>query len=555
MANISQNVNIEMLEKLPDGTYKRKYPKTRADDGTTFDEHLADITNEEGRHGIRYWQEKLEIKVGLEWIEFKSGSQYPVGNVIGFSAKGDDKQVTLTWQDPAATTIDDSLGNPVSIAKWKGTKILRKTGSYPVNENDGVLVVDNGIRNQYAESGFADTGLQNDIEYFYMAFPYTEEDVYTVDEVNRISSIPTEIKIYGIEIDEANSNSDTAVTYTDNAIGFTPMRGNNGNFQWGSWQTIFNDIGIKPCLLKNGVVQYYLNPNDFTKKADGSNADITSGNDGDVMIEFPKIYWKINRVGTKLYVKYSTKQFEGSINSAHKIGSAEKDKIYLSAYMGNEISGKLRSLSGKSPTVNKTIRAFRTAAQANGAGYQQTTYYALLMLQVLYLVWFKNLNSQTALGRGYVDGNSASINTGGTNTKGMFYGETSGKLQNKFCGIEDFRGNVFYWIDGLYSDSNRNIMISRQNVFNDNGTGYSNHGVGASANIGGYINKVQGGNETGFIIKEKDGSSSTYFADHGYLNAERLPYFGGSWNDGDTAGAFWLRVYTSGFYWKLIIKI
>lgn len=28
MANISQNVNIEMLEKLPDGTYKRKYPKT-----------------------------------------------------------------------------------------------------------------------------------------------------------------------------------------------------------------------------------------------------------------------------------------------------------------------------------------------------------------------------------------------------------------------------------------------------------------------------------------------------------------------------------------------
>ena len=42
MANISQNVNIEMLEKLPDGTYKRKYPKTRADDGTTFDEHLAE---------------------------------------------------------------------------------------------------------------------------------------------------------------------------------------------------------------------------------------------------------------------------------------------------------------------------------------------------------------------------------------------------------------------------------------------------------------------------------------------------------------------------------
>ena len=45
MAEISQNVNIEMLEKLPDGTYKRKYPKTRADDGTTFDEHLEEIAS------------------------------------------------------------------------------------------------------------------------------------------------------------------------------------------------------------------------------------------------------------------------------------------------------------------------------------------------------------------------------------------------------------------------------------------------------------------------------------------------------------------------------
>ena len=42
MAEISQNVNIELLEKLPDGTYKRKYPKTRSDTGVTFDEHLAE---------------------------------------------------------------------------------------------------------------------------------------------------------------------------------------------------------------------------------------------------------------------------------------------------------------------------------------------------------------------------------------------------------------------------------------------------------------------------------------------------------------------------------
>lgn len=68
MANISQNVNIEMLEKLADGTYKRKYPKTRSDTGVTFDEHLADIVSQEGRHGLRYWGRQLEIKVDGEWI-------------------------------------------------------------------------------------------------------------------------------------------------------------------------------------------------------------------------------------------------------------------------------------------------------------------------------------------------------------------------------------------------------------------------------------------------------------------------------------------------------
>ena len=43
----------------------------------------------------------------------------------------------------------------------------------------------------------------------------------------------------------------------------------------------------------------------------------------------------------------------------------------------------------------------------------------------------KKRDSQTALGRGYVDGNSAYANTGGTNTKGFMFGETTGKQQMK----------------------------------------------------------------------------------------------------------------------------
>ena len=55
-------------------------------------------------------------------------------------------------------------------------------------------------------------------------------------------------------------------------------------------------------------MNYYLNPDDYTQKEEGGGAaDITSGTDGDVMIEFPKIYWKFESE-SKLYVKYSDKQ-------------------------------------------------------------------------------------------------------------------------------------------------------------------------------------------------------------------------------------------------------
>ena len=91
------------------------------------------------------------------------------------------------WTDPDDRYLDD-----VKIAEWQGTKIVRKEGSYPVYDDDGVLVVDNTIRNQYSDNGYTDVGLTNDETYYYMAFPYTE-DAITVDGANRITATPTEI--------------------------------------------------------------------------------------------------------------------------------------------------------------------------------------------------------------------------------------------------------------------------------------------------------------------------------------------------------------------------
>lgn len=47
MAVISKTVNFDILEKLPDGTYKKKHPETKAsqviaEDGSNLESHLAE---------------------------------------------------------------------------------------------------------------------------------------------------------------------------------------------------------------------------------------------------------------------------------------------------------------------------------------------------------------------------------------------------------------------------------------------------------------------------------------------------------------------------------
>ena len=114
----------------------------------------------------------------------------------------------------------------------------------------------------------------------------------------------------------------------------------------------------------------------------------------------------------------------------------------------------------------------------------------------------------------------------------------------KFCGIEHFYGNYFYWIDGFFCDASRNILIANQN-FNDTGSGYTNYGQGAAVNLGGYISDIQGGTETGFVMKGNTGSTTTYYSDYGALMAGYLTRFGADWNNGSNGGAFYLQAIDS----------
>ena len=169
----------------------------------------------------------------------------------------------------------------------------------------------------------------------------------------------------------------------------------------------------------------YLNPDNYAQFEDGTAADITSGAAGDVMVEIPIFYYKISHNDTHTFVQISSAPLDGFTDKAFRYNGELTDAFYVGAYSGYvDSSNKLRSLSGKTPTGSKTIGAFRTAAHANGDSYEQLNFYKLTALQILYLIRYKSLNSQAALGQGYTGG-SAAAQTGATNDKGMNYGDTS----------------------------------------------------------------------------------------------------------------------------------
>ena len=351
-----------------------------------------------------------------------------------------------------------------------------------------------------------------------------------------VSVTTANYQIFGVKVMENNSNPNSCCTYIEDAVGTSVAT----KTSLGGWADKFPFNKIRMVGFKGGKVTKEIKPSNKTQYIDGS----TVPNDVDVMVEIPKVYWKFTNVTNGYEMRISNYKIDSSYDCyAHKVGGVEKDHIYVGAYLGYVESNKLRSRSGVSPTVNTTLTQFRNYAHNVGSGYQQFNWFTLMLLQNLYLLAYKNLNSQNALGYGYANSNSNKTNTGGTNTKGIIFGETGGKQQVCFLGIEDFYGNIFQWVDGMFHNNSYQVTVTPDNkTFNDNGSGFKNVGKFVNSNIYGKISKVAHTNEGGYFPKECNGSDTTYYCDYGNSYGGCFAEFGGSWNDGLYAGAFYLNV-------------
>lgn len=406
-----------------------------------------------------------------------------------------------------------------------------------------------------------DAGLQ-DADWFTVNGTVVTENTFTVDFYGNcsyfykyrgrgyvlhfeIEAPPVTGITYEISIDQANSNPTTSVAYTggDN-LGFssaTYTRATN-IFNWGSWEDKFPFNAIKPCILKkDGTVNYYLNPNNFTQKEDGTASNLT-GADGNVMIEFPLVYWKAETTGDIMKIQVSNKQLDTGFKAlAHTRQGTTYEHLYLSAYHAYSYAdgGKvvMGSATGKS-TMKDKFDTLRLNASNTGEGYELMDYHSATLIRILYILLFKNLNSQATMGWG-VTSNSFDLSSGTTNTRGMFYGTDSGQQAIKLFGLENIWGNAQTSLDGIRLDSSRNIKVSTGD--NANIGSYQLINTGLSADMSGYMKKGLGITEAPFFPIVSGGSSSTYYSDRllvSWIQPYEIVNMGGGRQDSDAAGLF-----------------
>lgn len=472
------------------------------------------------------------------------------------------KKNKLKFEEPEDTIVDKQVACMV-----EKVIIRRKLGSVPSDENDGILVTeierkDFGLykNKYYIDNSFTPTLGER---WYYKAFPVSTTGLYNTSNMNLTSILCKDYYLYGFKIDQTEADSASMITYIEDNENFKSayMDYTTGTFNYGDWKDAFF-MNINPCMLKyDGTVDYYLNPNNYAMKIDGTASDITDVSyGGNAMIQFPKIYWKIvqnNDDTANVYI--SDKKIDNDFHCwAHIDNNGnEIDYCYMPIYNGYNNNGVLRSLSGKTPINTKTATTEITYAKANNIGddiiWYTEVYSDRILVNLLLLLIGKSTDTQSVFGNGYYTGstetNNPRIITGTMDTKGLFWGSNSSSMVGvKVFGMEHWWGNQWRRIAGWIND--KGIQKVKMTYGQSDGStvdGYNTDGSGyitisdsiPNGTYGGYITKMTF-TKYGFVPIVTNGSATTYYCDGLWFNNTQTDYarVGGSSADGLSVGAF-----------------
>lgn len=547
----------------------------------------ADFLTEDGFGNIRYYNGKFQAYQNGAWVDITPTPDNilvvnmmpnPMQRIIGIYDHEVGKN-KLKWLEPEDTVVDGQI-----ICVVDKVIIRRKLGSAPTNENDGDLVIEVSKKdfNHHNTEWYFDESVAPTIgdTYYYKAFTYSTTGFVNTASVNEVEVKAKDHYLYGFVIDQNESDPDSMVTYIEDNKWFDKayMDYAADRFNYGDWQDTF--IMPRPCMLNtNGTVAYYLNPDDFTKKADGTDSDVTNVDfDGNAMDEWGKIFWKVtdNGDGTGTFL-FSDKKLDGFVCWSNMDENGDEiPHFYMPLYDGSLINGKLRSISGKTPMTSKTRQQELDYAHANNPNgihmYETDVFCDVQLFRMLCVLISKTTDSQKAFGTGnsssYVSTSNTGIkNTGTMDKKGMFWGDQTNKVGVKVFGREHAWGNIWKSCGGWINDKGtQKIKMTYGQSDGSTVDGYNITGEGyiaiedatPSGTTGGYISLCKF-TENGIIPKQASGSSTTKYCDGLWFDNGQVDYarFGGSSNNVVRNGTFYSSLEYSASYtaWGLGVAL
>lgn len=363
-------------------------------------------------------------------------------------------------------------------------------------------------------------------------------------------------KRYGFRIKNSEPNPSTRVEYLYDAEGMTPasMNFSTGAFSYGSWADIWFVRDNHPCMLKaDGTVDYWLKDNDYTQKyTDGSASDVSNtAYGGNCFSAIPLIWVKRYQEGDYSYTVFCEERYDdGYFAYAHTDAQGRITPYLLyPAFRGSLVDGKLRSIKGQAQDNNTATDAERTAAQANGSGYDilQWRDWQLLM-DMCYLIG-KSTDLQGTFGQGHTTGGTSAadlLTTGVLSDKGQFFGYADTTHAVKVFHTEVCWGDRWERIIGCLQDHGvwKMKMTPEGSGYNLTGAGYDAVGEtvsqpGADSAFGGWFSAARN-TPQGLLPTALTGGDTTYYCDFHYINVNILsvPVVGGACAHGSACGRY-----------------
>lgn len=236
---------------------------------------------------------------------------------------------------------------------------------------------------------------------------------------------------------------------------------------------------------------------------------------GGTMVAIPKFWYKLTQNGRGMTIQISDHAVEGySVSPAHMDrgdGHGERDVVYIGRYHCNS--------SYKSGTGDPKMGITRSTARSDihnlGSTIWQSDFAMRFTLWLLYIVEFCNWNTQSAIGYGCGDNNSAQ-SMGYTDSMPYHTGTTLNSRTTYGCGtqyrnIEGLWDNVLDWCDGCYYNDNGLNIILTPSKFSDS-SGGTEVGVPYNGWPSAFAVKTTGGYPL-FIPAAANGNGSTYSCD------------------------------------------